>query len=640
MVNEPKSLTISKLLSKGKYLIPLYQRNYAWGREEIFQLLKDIHTHETKGKYYLGTLVVAHKKIHSNAYFEIIDGQQRHTTLSIINAVFKQKTACSQSVEIRNLYFDAREKSQEILEQLTSDESSYLETKSLKTTEKGIINILNAVQVVEDFISEILNNKKEAIAQFTKTFYNNVLLFRVEVPQNTDLNHYFEIMNNRGEQLEKHEILKAVFMDKISEPQLKDTFALIWDACSDMNAHVQMNFKKEHRSFLFGADYQQLASKEKMYTLLSSKKNNTDSIIDNSNSEEKEVFTIEAILKDHELGTYSQNPTEKNKELFKSIIDFPNFLLQVLSVQYGKVPLDDKQLLKSFGYPDQLVCEGMDFIQQLLRYRVLFDRYVIKREEDDREWNWSLKRIKIETNNTYPVTTFERDELEKCRMLQAMFHVTFSANTYKDWLFELLSTFKTETSIEIKATTIINSLSTYAVARYRKLEEDYKDFLFCLGLKTPRFLFNYLDYLLWLEYYTKVRGDKTLKEEDKGTYLERIFEDRDKFKRFKFVQRNSIEHLFPQSRIHELDGANEEEKKNTMDSFGNLCLISRSSNSSLSNNTPFQKRHDSKMRNESLKLSVMFGSFDKKKMWDKTQIETHLEGMKTLLTRDIKLTNV
>ena len=63
---------------KYKYLIPIYQRNYAWGKDEIEALLEDIKG--SKEGYFIGSLVVREK----GEFFEVIDGQQRLTTLFLI----------------------------------------------------------------------------------------------------------------------------------------------------------------------------------------------------------------------------------------------------------------------------------------------------------------------------------------------------------------------------------------------------------------------------------------------------------------------------------------------------------------------------------------------------------------------------
>lgn len=59
------------------YIIPLYQRPYAWEDKEITQLIEDIDDVEENQKYFIGSLIVSQE----DGYWEVIDGQQRLTTL-------------------------------------------------------------------------------------------------------------------------------------------------------------------------------------------------------------------------------------------------------------------------------------------------------------------------------------------------------------------------------------------------------------------------------------------------------------------------------------------------------------------------------------------------------------------------------
>ena len=72
-----KQLKIQELLEDNvKYLIPMYQRNYAWEETEIRQLIQDIVDYKKKNtnqSYYIGTLVVFKRP---NNVYEVIDGQQ------------------------------------------------------------------------------------------------------------------------------------------------------------------------------------------------------------------------------------------------------------------------------------------------------------------------------------------------------------------------------------------------------------------------------------------------------------------------------------------------------------------------------------------------------------------------------------
>ena len=82
------------------YIIPIYQRNYNWGFDEITQLLQDIYESYHKDKtqdYFLGSLIVFKRQ--SASIYEVIDGQQRLTTLSLyFLAIFEYLTEKSTEI--------------------------------------------------------------------------------------------------------------------------------------------------------------------------------------------------------------------------------------------------------------------------------------------------------------------------------------------------------------------------------------------------------------------------------------------------------------------------------------------------------------------------------------------------------------
>ena len=82
-----------------------------------------------------------------------------------------------------------------------------------------------------------------------------VKLFRIQVPDNTDLNRYYEIMNTRGVQLEQHDVVKALLMKGIKDYNDREKFSVVWKACSDMTGYVQMHFSPEYRKQIFGNNW-------------------------------------------------------------------------------------------------------------------------------------------------------------------------------------------------------------------------------------------------------------------------------------------------------------------------------------------------------------------------------------------------
>src|SRR5207249_1822489 len=110
---KPQELSLLLLFDRStKYIIPLYQRNFAWGKKEIEQLMQDIidKSENENSKYYIGSLVVDEKEKDT---FEIIDGQQRHTTLTMINAYLNKD-----SYKSSNLFYEARPEVKKYLDSL------------------------------------------------------------------------------------------------------------------------------------------------------------------------------------------------------------------------------------------------------------------------------------------------------------------------------------------------------------------------------------------------------------------------------------------------------------------------------------------------------------------------------------------
>ena len=177
--------------------------------------------------------MVTHLRKNDGKY-EVLDGQQRLTTFYILCAVLKKNlnegnTNLEEISKDLNLHFEAREESSQTLQNILK--------RHLEGEQRSIIA---GFKVAESYLKE----KKIDLEKFTTYFLEKVILVRTVVPEDIDLNHYFEIMNNRGEQLEKHEIIKARLLSAIINENQRSKYAKIWEACSQMESYVQMNFIK------------------------------------------------------------------------------------------------------------------------------------------------------------------------------------------------------------------------------------------------------------------------------------------------------------------------------------------------------------------------------------------------------------
>lgn len=602
-----------------KYIIPIYQRNFAWSEGEIRQLILDIaDATENTANYYIGTLITYDR---GNNLFEIIDGQQRLTTLSILLSLIKNEDRYKKYIPENynlNLTFDSRKNSTETLQALYNKDKKDIE----KYIRENPNSITEGYTICKKVLPEILKEKiKDNEDKFFEYLFNNVNILQVTVLEDTDLNHYFEIMNSRGEQLEMHEILKARLLKKLDNENDKFIFNLIWEACSNMERYIQFGFK-DLRDIIFQNDWNSLISEKELYSI--------DYKVNNSNIDKKEK-TIEYIINPENEISNVENDKEDNEEqeLFNSIINFPNFLLHVLKIQVGNknedIPLDDKRLLETFNiFLNNQSINVKEFVKSfgynLLKIKFLFDKYIIKRElKSD---SWSLKQLQLseDKKSNYYKDSFSKNDIDeeddksinkKILMLLSMFHTSYPTLIYKNWLNDVLK-YLYDNEKNIKAEDYKEKIKDLAKERYIEIINDNGEDILNEGTGVPHFIFNYLDYLLWEDgTYEKYLGDN-------NTFIGKI-------NNFKFTFRSSVEHYYPQhpNSIKYLD-------KNELDNFGNLCLIGRSQNSRLSNSSPDEKRKYIQENNkdiDSIKQAIMMSY----KEWGIEEIEKHGEEMKKLL---------
>lgn len=641
-----KTLTISDLFNgenKCKYIIPIYQRNYAWGSDEISSLLQDIKnacekTKEQDKNYYIGSLVVYRR---DSGDFEVIDGQQRLTTLTLIMHHLGK-------LSFRNVSFEHRDESEQALSNLNS--------------EKLPSNFSQALKTIKKVIDEWGNNKDEIV----KFLLDKVEIIRTEVPECTDLNHYFEIMNTRGEQLEKHEILKARLMKVLPTPIEQSLFAKIWDSCSDMSRYVVMGFDSELREVILGGDWRKARGFFK--TILNENSGKPE------NPREPKNSIVELINAEVKIEKKEQSQDKYDGE-FTSVIDFPNFLMHVLRIylemfdkcKYStqndpcNVSLDEKLLLKSFeGKFEEKPKKVRIFIYTLLVCRYLFDLYVIKSNMIRTDYeNWSLWKIVKRKSSYYYKNVFGDDGLDKnddealndadptkkALMLLSMFHVSNPSRIYKNWLYAVLRwLFKNKDNITPdNYVDFLEDLCDKFYFGNNCQEKDITDIILGKekidfssnnkkwndGVLVPNFVFNRLDYQLWKLFQEQEQEQKVeiLSENDKWLTIknkEAIW------KKFRFTFRSSVEHHYPQ---HPSVG---DELESGLNDFGNLYLLSQSKNSSLGNSSPEEKKkHYRNNEYDSLKQAIMMNYNE----WSEREIEEHGKEMLEILNQSLSKAN-
>jgi len=595
MSDNLKVISVANVFMNSSYSVPIYQRNYAWNELQILQLIEDIESailDNDDQAYFLGNLIVNQT---DNNVYEVIDGQQRLTTLYLLERYLKF------SFSKDALRFEARDTSNRTLAHLSDSQSDTL------PEELASAEILNGYHIIQNYFETNLINKGD----FAKKL-ESVFLIRVQVPKNIDLNHYFEIMNTRGEQLELHEIAKAKLLEVLKTDQDKHVGAMIWDKCSNMNSYVQMNFDPNHRKMLFTDNWSSLQSKFENFDAIVNQ-------IDNEKGTSQSKKSLLAILNSSKTPDTKNKEFEDENERFESTISFPNFLLQVNSVLKdlnSNSSLDDKHFLQTLEWSWNSPDNAKHFLFTLLKCRVLYDKYIVKREfaKDYKETGrWSLQRLEKyrDTKRTsdkpaYVGTLKLERQNQKLRTLQSCLRITYTSPKTMHWISLVLSEL-----LDDESTDLINLLEQYCCKKVSESNYETKS-----GFEIERIVFSYLDYLIFRDGYSY--KDEQL-----------VFPLNDNWQ---FQFRNSIEHFYPQ---HPIDGA--VWKDHDLHGFGNLALITVSGNSKFSNLSPLSKIDSyPNLIKQSLKLTIMQAmTTSSKEKWTTQKANEHQKKMNAILQKDL-----
>ncbi len=638
--------SISELKDKGfaNFQIPLYQRKYAWGSEEVKILLNDLYDFQEKisegkledgEKYYIGNIVVEKDK---NSVYQIIDGQQRFTTIYLMLKLLSDEPYFE-------LDYTIRENDSEFLKTFTIDSRYEIEEKVdiFKADKQFKLNLDAIFDFFQEKNIEISNDvygleKLLELCKFTITV----------LPKDVDIVKYFEVMNNRGKQLEKHQILKAKFIDVLTENSEYD-YAKIWDYCSNMNIYLDEQISYQEKYSDNNEDKVKIEKVRNSFDRFL-KNNTTPEFFNYKGGDDNEKLKIINIIKEKKRKYEKEDYYEKP---YMSIVKFPIFLIQVLKLYLAKNHIDhelenykvnERYLLDYYLADNKKLKNTIDpkeFVLFLLKMRILFDRHIFKRDKDQKPVIY--RHISLPAVTTREILNLELlfSYTSPQRITQDWISVAlrwlskdcninnFSYDEYCKFLVEFDRTLaKTRLDDNVGLIEQINHYLCHKEYKSNSINATLLNEKLNKGVATPHYWFYKLDYILWKNNNWK-QLDNPFSKEEKFNY-DSIIND------FRLSQMNSIEHIFPQSKSDEWGKYGGKRK---IDYFGNLALISNHMNSSLSNvnenkKTKIQMQLD-RGTIESLKMLLIYSSLRNSSDWTQEKCQKHQEEMMDLLYGDL-----
>lgn len=238
------------------FRIPIYQRPYSWGEEQWEELFEDLYNAERGNEYFLGTIIL-HKTstLGTCSMYDIIDGQQRLTTLQILFACLRDRIDKDSYSDTLHKYIFKEDNELEGI-----PERSKLEVREIQLFRNIIqikggtknINFIkqnkeqqNIIQAIEYFslkIEEI--NNQSLLETFAQFLVQKCVMLYLITENFQDAFRLFTIVNDRGLQLRRIDILKSInLVPKIIENDVeREYYSKLWDNMeNDLGADIFEN---------------------------------------------------------------------------------------------------------------------------------------------------------------------------------------------------------------------------------------------------------------------------------------------------------------------------------------------------------------------------------------------------------------
>lgn len=262
---------LAKIFSSDfDYMIPGYQRPYAWTVDEASELFDDLYDfcqREKEETYFLGSIVLIKEEDEPMA--EVIDGQQRLITLTILLAALTSRLSGALHADFQNYICEPgrpsqglqpkprialRERDREFfakyVQDLRFDDLLALDSAALENESQR--NIHSNSRLLLGRLDSTFSDDEDQLCSFGSFIVQRCYLVAVSTPSQKSAFRVFSVLNNRGLDLLPSDIVKADVIGAI-ETSKQDSFTERWeelevqtgrDGFNDLFGHIRMIYAK------------------------------------------------------------------------------------------------------------------------------------------------------------------------------------------------------------------------------------------------------------------------------------------------------------------------------------------------------------------------------------------------------------
>lgn len=238
---DAKTHPIGTLLAQEFFFrVPDYQRPFSWSSDHFEDLIEDITTANKDQEYFLGTIVLHHRE--NEGHYDVVDGQQRLTSLMILlsclrdlvdDPAFKQGIQ-DKILQKKNVVDGIPEKvrlevkDRQIFHDIVVAENGTENPPKVSNLPEPEWRYVTAVHVFRRKLKTLSQAEIQKVIQFIN---QRCVVIYLATSAFDDAFRLFTIVNDRGKQLRRIDILKAINIapDAITKETVRNRVAQDWE---------------------------------------------------------------------------------------------------------------------------------------------------------------------------------------------------------------------------------------------------------------------------------------------------------------------------------------------------------------------------------------------------------------------------